>query len=281
MSKYVNYDAIDYRHCEIFDKSEDFHNGVLHMAKRIEEAPSIDLEITDDGTLIVKLPDATKVSRVFVQDEKYGDLYYTDGSAEGFDKEYVLSELSDLLDEYSELDENGLHDPKWCGVKEAYGVVKTAPPADRPSAVYTYLKNEIGDIVDSETEFDEWFKRMVWHVEECNRLADRPQEWIPCSERLPKAEEKVWIQTERGKVCFAMYEDGTISEDDSAWNWYDLPFDKWDEENDCGIIPEGWWEWTEFHPDTEFDCPIDEVVVAWMSLPELMKGADDEEISKR
>ena len=106
--------------------------------------------------------------------------------------------------------------------------------------------------------------------------ADRPQGWIPCSERLPKAEEKVWIQTKRGKVCFAMYEDGTISEDDSAWNWYDLPFDKWDEENDCGIIPEGWWEWTEFHPDNEFDCPVDEVVVAWMPLPKPWKGADDE-----
>lgn len=110
--------------------------------------------------------------------------------------------------------------------------------------------------------------------------ADRPQgEWIPCSERLPKAEEKVWIQTKRGKVCFAMYEDGTISEDDSAWHWYDLPFDKWDEENDCGIIPEGWWEWTEFHPDNEFDCPVDEKVVAWMPLPKPWEGADDD-ISK-
>lgn len=102
------------------------------------------------------------------------------------------------------------------------------------------------------------------------------QGWIPCSERLPEAEEKVWIQTERGKVCFAMYEDGTISEDDSDWHWYDLDFDKWDEENDCGIIPEGWWEWTEFHPDNEFDCPVDEVVVAWMPLPKPWKGADDE-----
>jgi len=50
-------------------------------------------------------------------------------------KEYILSELSDLLEEYSELDENGLHDPKWCGVREAYGIVKNAPFADRPSAV--------------------------------------------------------------------------------------------------------------------------------------------------
>ena len=102
--------------------------------------------------------------------------------------------------------------------------------------------------------------------------ADRPQGWIPCSERLPKAEEKVWIQTKRGKVCFAMYEDGTISEVDSDWHWYDLDFENWDEENDCGIIPEGWWEWTEFHPDNEFDCPVDEVVVAWMPLPSAYQG---------
>lgn len=47
-------------------------------------------------------------------------------------KNYILLELSDLLDEYSEVDENGLHDPKWCGIKEAYGVVKNAPAADRP-----------------------------------------------------------------------------------------------------------------------------------------------------
>jgi hypothetical protein len=73
-----------------------------------------------------------------------------------------------------------------------------------------------------------------------------------------------------------MYEDGTISEADSDWHWYDLDFENWDEENDCGIIPEGWWEWTEFHPDDEFDCPVDEEVVAWMPLPEPWKGADDE-----
>lgn len=40
--------------------------------------------------------------------------------------EYILSQLADLLDEYSELDEHGLHDPKWCGVNEAYLIVKNA-----------------------------------------------------------------------------------------------------------------------------------------------------------
>lgn len=38
----------------------------------------------------------------------------------------IISQLTDLLDEYDELDEHGLHDPKWCGVKEAYLIVKNS-----------------------------------------------------------------------------------------------------------------------------------------------------------
>lgn len=94
------------------------------------------------------------------------------------------------------------------------------------------------------------------------------QKWIPCEKKMPKAEEKVWIQTQSGKACFAMYEDGTISENDSNWAWFDIEYSSWNEDEDCGIIPEGWWEFTQFHPDCEFDCPVDEKVVAWMPLPE-------------
>ena len=135
-----------------------------------------------------------------------------------------------------------------------------------------YRRDAIQALIDTEE-----IKGFAYRMLE-DRLIGLPSvnKWIPCSEKLPEVEEKVWIQTKRGKVCFAMYEDGTISEDDSAWHWYDLPFEKWDEENDCGIIPEGWWEWTEFHPDDEFDCPVDEEVVAWMPLPEPWEGADDE-----
>lgn len=44
MSKWVDYDAIDYRNDRLHDKSEEFLNGVIYMAQRIEEAPSIDIE---------------------------------------------------------------------------------------------------------------------------------------------------------------------------------------------------------------------------------------------
>ena len=43
MSRYVDYDAIDYRNDKMHDKSSDFIDGVIYMAQRIEEAPSIDI----------------------------------------------------------------------------------------------------------------------------------------------------------------------------------------------------------------------------------------------
>lgn len=61
-------------------------------------------------------------------------------------------------------------------VSGAARLIDELPSADRPTRVYEYLRERIGDTVDSETEFEAWFERMVWHVEECNRLADRPQD---------------------------------------------------------------------------------------------------------
>ena len=43
MSRYINYDALDYRNDKMHDKSSDFIDGVIYMAQRIEDAPSIDI----------------------------------------------------------------------------------------------------------------------------------------------------------------------------------------------------------------------------------------------
>lgn len=43
MSRYIDYDAIDYKSYQLNDKSEEFLKGVVYMAERIEEAPSIDI----------------------------------------------------------------------------------------------------------------------------------------------------------------------------------------------------------------------------------------------
>lgn len=61
-------------------------------------------------------------------------------------------------------------------------------------------------------------------------------------DRLPEPETEVFIRAlcdGYAVLTTAMYEDGTISTDDSAWNWYDLDFD-YDEERDIYLVPNGW-----------------------------------------
>lgn len=106
--------------------------------------------------------------------------------------------------------------------------------------------------------------------------------WIPCSERLPECEQEVLICTETklvGKDAYidsiitpAIYEDGTMLEIESMWSWYDIDFDEWDDTEDCGIIPRGWFENRHFNPDEVYNNPVDRKVVAWMPLPEPWKG---------
>ena len=43
MSRWIDYEAIDYRNDKLHDKSSDFLDGVIYMAQRIEEAPTIDI----------------------------------------------------------------------------------------------------------------------------------------------------------------------------------------------------------------------------------------------
>ena len=95
--------------------------------------------------------------------------------------------------------------------------------------------------------------------------------WISVKDRPPAPEEEVFIQTENGIMTTAMYEDGTISTDDSIWNWYDLDFD-YDEKNDKYLVPEGWWECRHYNPDDVYNFAVDDVVTHWMPLPEPPKG---------
>ena len=105
----------------------------------------------------------------------------------------------------------------------------------------------------------------------------KPQ-WISVTERLPECEQEVLICTEKklvGRNAYidsivtpAIYEDGTMRENESKWRWEDIDWAGWDEEEDCGIIPEGWWENRHFNPDDVYNNPVDRKVVAWMPLPE-------------
>lgn len=98
--------------------------------------------------------------------------------------------------------------------------------------------------------------------------------WILCSERLPQVETEVYIVAKRkyrgGTVRYitttAMYEDGTVRENDSCWRWEDIE-GEWDEDEDCIIIPEGWWEYRHYNPDDVYNNAVDDEVIAWMPLP--------------
>ncbi len=105
--------------------------------------------------------------------------------------------------------------------------------------------------------------------------------WIPCSERLPEVETTVLIHAKRKYrdggfkdiITTAMYEDGTMLENDSKWRWEDIE-GEWDEENDCYIIPEGWWEDKKYNEDGELNHTVDDVVLAWQPLPEPYKAEE-------
>jgi len=48
-------------------------------------------------------------------------------------REYLLAEIDDLADEFSETDENGLHSERWCGISDAKRVIINTPfVSDRP-----------------------------------------------------------------------------------------------------------------------------------------------------
>ena len=101
--------------------------------------------------------------------------------------------------------------------------------------------------------------------------------WIPVDERMPKCEEEVWIITERGTQTSAMYEDGTMLDKNSAWNWTDIN-GEWDEQEDCMIIPEGWWEYRHFNPDDVYNNTVDEKVIAWQPLPAPCRPKEEDDV---
>lgn len=128
-------------------------------------------------------------------------------------------------------------------------------------------KQEDAPIYCGDMEIDGYVRMSVVEDIIRNHMNDG---WIPVDERMPKCEEEVWIITERGTQTSAMYEDGTMLDKNSAWNWTDIN-GEWDEQEDCMIIPEGWWEYRHFNPDDVYNNTVDEKVIAWQPLPESYK----------
>ena len=62
------------------------------------------------------------------------------------DADRLLLELYDLIDEFSELDENGLHNERWCGIMDSKGIIVNAPSIDivRCKECKRYEEDSIG-----------------------------------------------------------------------------------------------------------------------------------------
>ena len=71
-------------------------------------------------------------------------------------RRYLLAEIDDLADEFSEVDENGLHGERGCGILDSRGIIVNAPSvSDRPQGYY--IKGENGE----------------WYCSICKRIDDK------------------------------------------------------------------------------------------------------------
>ena len=69
-------------------------------------------------------------------------------------------------------------------------------------------------------------------------------------------------------ITTAFYEDGTVSQYESLWQWEDVDdYGIYDEEEGLYRLAKGWWEYRHFTPEDAQECPIDKPVVGWMPLP--------------
>lgn len=69
-------------------------------------------------------------------------------------------------------------------------------------------------------------------------------------------------------------------ENDSIWGWEDID-GEYDENEDCYIIPQGWWEYRHFNPDDVYNNLVDAEVLGWMPLPEKIQNLVYQKVGKK
>ena len=60
-------------------------------------------------------------------------------------RRYLLAEIDDLADEFSEVDENGLHSERWCGIMDSKGVIENAPSVTAEVGEWKWESQDICD----------------------------------------------------------------------------------------------------------------------------------------
>lgn len=137
------------------------------------------------------------------------------------------------------------------------------------------LKKELKDLEGS-TEALTVEEAAEDEIEDLKKLpVIEPERMIPAwrdpDKDPPKVETEVLVLVDCGKgycITTAFYEDGTVSQYESVWQWEDVDdYGIYDEEDDLYRLQKGWWEYRHFTPEDALECPIDKPVVGWMPLP--------------
>ena len=151
--------------------------------------------------------------------------------------------------------------------------------SDAINAIHNYWKKRLETLPTKESEYGEVYAdiQSMDMMLEHNKIlcgfinaipsADRPQEWIPCSERLPEDIRPVVVTWKNNdpqsyyQYIVGKHFIGTAHYHRGKWYWYSsVTEDLLAEYGKCD--------------SEEFDEAIE--VVAWMPLPKPWKGADDE-----
>lgn len=63
-------------------------------------------------------------------------------------RQYLLAEIDDLADEFSELDENGLHNERWCGISDSKRIIMNAPTIEPKRGEWIEMyRNGFGNMI--------------------------------------------------------------------------------------------------------------------------------------
>ena len=118
------------------------------------------------------------------------------------------------------------------------------------------------DAIDTGLWGVEWDEALATAMLKDLPSADRPQEWIPCSERLPNEGEVVL-------VCMRIESHKAEWEEQRSIEFGRISSDRYDF-NGTG------WEWLNESGADYWQADWNNSILAWMPLPKPWKGADDE-----
>lgn len=139
------YQQIRKMHYEILDILTEYRDEWCDDCKRFNTVirETLNREPSEDGTLEVKVEDATKVGRVLISDDKHrGGLYYPDED----------EPQGDLISRAEAIEALGEEPPVWCDEeyeiaehnqwREDVEAIKSVPSADRPKVKWIYWRED-------------------------------------------------------------------------------------------------------------------------------------------